>query len=172
MSKFDDLIKEPNLLDLSKKIFNAVLKEDFFVENKSIELSPSLYEAETINFIIADGLGRMFDAFIKNQGGVENFSEVLVTKMLQAVSVMVKMLGNAVLAIERFMQKIKDMIAWTGLFDDGIEKLETSIKNWNKQIEEKVVWPKIAKTIERMKPFVNYNVTECKLLLKEVFVNG
>ena len=57
MSKFYDLIKEPNLLDLSKKIFNAVLNEDFFVENKSIELSPSLCEAESINFIIADGLG-------------------------------------------------------------------------------------------------------------------
>ena len=50
--------------------------------------------------------------------------------------------------------------------------LNKGIKIRNKQIEEKVVWPKIAKTIERMKPFVNYNVTECKLLLKEVFVNG
>ena len=57
MSKFDDLIKEPNLLDLSKKIFNAVLNEDFFTENKEINLSLSLYEAETINYIIADGLG-------------------------------------------------------------------------------------------------------------------
>ena len=45
------------------------------------------------------------------------------------------------------------------------------IKNWNKQIEEKIVWPKIAKTIERMKPFINYNITECKLIMKEVFLN-
>jgi len=45
------------------------------------------------------------------------------------------------------------------------------IKNWNKQIEEKVVWPKIALTMNRMKPFINYNMTECKLILKEIFVN-
>jgi hypothetical protein len=45
------------------------------------------------------------------------------------------------------------------------------VKNWNKQIEEKVVWPKIAHKIARMKPFVNYNMTECKLILKEVFLN-
>ena len=99
------------------------------VDNITVALAPAFTE-------IADGLGKMFDGFVKNQGGVENFSEALVTKMLQAVSVMVKMLGNAVLAIERFMNKIKDMIAWTGLFDDGIEKLETRIKNWNKQIED------------------------------------
>jgi len=46
------------------------------------------------------------------------------------------------------------------------------IKNWNKEIEEKVVWPKIAYTIIRMKPFVNYNLTECKLIMKEIFLNG
>jgi hypothetical protein len=45
------------------------------------------------------------------------------------------------------------------------------VKNWNKQIEEKVVWPKIAHKIARMKPFVNYNMTECKLILKEIFLN-
>ena len=57
MDKFENILKEPNLLDLSKKIYNAVLNEDFFSENKEINLSPSLYEAETINYIIADGLG-------------------------------------------------------------------------------------------------------------------
>jgi len=44
------------------------------------------------------------------------------------------------------------------------------IKNWNKEIDEKVVWPKIALTITRMKPFINYNMTECKLIMKEIFV--
>ena len=57
MDKFENILKEPNLLDLSKKIYNVVLNEDFFTENKEINLSPSLYEAETINYIIADGLG-------------------------------------------------------------------------------------------------------------------
>jgi hypothetical protein len=45
-------------------------------------------------------------------------------------------------------------------------------KNWNKKITEKVVWPKIAYTITKLKPFVNFNATECKLIMKEVFVNG
>jgi len=44
-------------------------------------------------------------------------------------------------------------------------------KNWDKEITEKVVWTKISSTIARLKPFVNFNVTECKLILKEVFVN-
>jgi len=51
-----------------------------------------------------------------------------------------------------------------------LDQVLSFIKNWNIQIKEKVVWPKIANTIERMKPFVNYNLTECKLILKEVFV--
>ena len=53
-----------------------------------------------------------------------------------------------------------------------LDQVLSFIKNWNKQIEEKVVWPKIAKTIERMKPFINYNITECKLIMKEVIKNS
>ena len=45
-------------------------------------------------------------------------------------------------------------------------------KNWDKEITEKVVWPKISSTIAKLKPFVNFNITECKLIMKEVFVNG
>ena len=45
-------------------------------------------------------------------------------------------------------------------------------KNWDKEITEKVVWTKISSTIARLKPFISFNVTECKLILKEVFVNG
>jgi len=45
-------------------------------------------------------------------------------------------------------------------------------KNWDKEITEKVVWTKISSTIARLKPFINFNVTECKLILKEVFING
>jgi len=45
-------------------------------------------------------------------------------------------------------------------------------KNWDKEITENVVWPKISSTIAKLKPFVNFNITECKLIMKEVFVNG
>jgi hypothetical protein len=43
-------------------------------------------------------------------------------------------------------------------------------KVWDKEITEKVVWPKIAHTIKKLKPFVTYNGTETKLIMKEVFV--
>ena len=45
-------------------------------------------------------------------------------------------------------------------------------KNWDKEITEKVVWPEISLKVTRVKPFVNFNATECKLIMKEVFVNG
>ena len=41
-----------------------------------------------------------------------------------------------------------------------------------KEIAEKVVWPEISLKVSRVKPFVNFNATECKLIMKEVFVNG
>ena len=44
--------------------------------------------------------------------------------------------------------------------------------NWNKEITEKVVWPKISYTLTKLKPFVKFNTTECKLIMKEVFING
>ena len=45
-------------------------------------------------------------------------------------------------------------------------------KNWDKEIAEKVVWPEISLKVTRLKPFINFNATECKLIMKEVFVNG
>ena len=45
-------------------------------------------------------------------------------------------------------------------------------KNWDNEITEKVVWPEISLKVSRVKPFVNFNATECKLIMKEVFVNG
>lgn len=43
-------------------------------------------------------------------------------------------------------------------------------KKWDKQIVEKVVWPVHSKRIKKYTPFVNYNETACKLILKEIFV--
>jgi len=45
------------------------------------------------------------------------------------------------------------------------------VKNWNVEIKEKFVWPEIASKVTRVKPFINFNATECKLIMKEVFVN-
>ena len=43
-------------------------------------------------------------------------------------------------------------------------------KNWNMGIKEKVIWPKIASKMAKLKGFLNYNSTECKLIMKEVFL--
>ena len=43
-------------------------------------------------------------------------------------------------------------------------------KNWDKEITENVVWPKISSTLAKLRPFVKFNATECKLIMKEVFV--
>jgi len=43
-------------------------------------------------------------------------------------------------------------------------------KNFSKEITEKVVWPKISSTLARLKPFMRFNETECKMIMKDVFV--
>ena len=44
-------------------------------------------------------------------------------------------------------------------------------KNWDKEIEGKYIWPIWSKRMKKYKPFVKYNQTECKLIMKEVFIN-
>lgn len=43
-------------------------------------------------------------------------------------------------------------------------------KRWDKQIAEQVIWPIHSKRIKKYTPFVKYNPTTVKLILKEVFV--
>lgn len=45
-------------------------------------------------------------------------------------------------------------------------------KVWDKEIDERVVWPKISHTVAKLRPFVTYNQTQAKLIMKEVFVNA
>tara|TARA_S200000501_G_scaffold376878_1_gene433217 strand:- start:883 stop:1485 length:603 start_codon:yes stop_codon:yes gene_type:complete len=44
------------------------------------------------------------------------------------------------------------------------------LKKWDKQISESVVWPDISKKIKKYSPFVKYNLTKCKFIMKEIFV--
>ena len=44
-------------------------------------------------------------------------------------------------------------------------------KDWNKNIKEKIVWPGIYKKMVKLKPFVQFNSTEAKMICKEVFYN-
>jgi len=52
-----------------------------------------------------------------------------------------------------------------------LDQILSFSKNWNKEITEKVVWPKISSTLTRLKPFIKFNETECKMIMKEVFLN-
>ena len=52
-----NIIGKSSLLDLSKKIFNIVLEDDVFPEENEINLNSKILKAETINFVLADGLG-------------------------------------------------------------------------------------------------------------------
>ena len=53
-----------------------------------------------------------------------------------------------------------------------LEHFLSYVQNYNVEIKEKVVWPEIAHKIIRVKPFIKFNMTECKLIIKEIFVNG
>ena len=52
-----NFLDEPNLIDLSKEIFKAVLHDKIEIDTRFELLSQDLYEADTLNFILADGLG-------------------------------------------------------------------------------------------------------------------
>ena len=53
-----------------------------------------------------------------------------------------------------------------------LDNILSYCKNWNKEIKERVVWPHWENKIIKLKPFMSYNQTQCKLIMKEVFVNG
>ena len=57
MRNLETIIDKSNLLDLSKKIFNVVLNTDEFQEEREVNLHSKILNAETINFVLADGLG-------------------------------------------------------------------------------------------------------------------
>ena len=50
-------LEEANILDMSKEIYNTVVDENLKVETRFQLLSKKIEDAETVNFILADGLG-------------------------------------------------------------------------------------------------------------------
>ena len=51
-----------------------------------------------------------------------------------------------------------------------LDTILTFIKRWDKEIKETIIWPEISKKIKKLKPFMNFNLTKCKFILKETFV--
>ena len=52
-----NFLEEPNIVDLAKEICKEVVQNKLEIDTRFTLLSDDLYEAETINFILADGLG-------------------------------------------------------------------------------------------------------------------
>ena len=53
----NNFLNEPNLLQLSVEIFENVVNHESDIELPKNLLSEKIKDAETINFILADGLG-------------------------------------------------------------------------------------------------------------------
>ena len=53
-----------------------------------------------------------------------------------------------------------------------IDRIVNFSRKWDKEIDEKVVWPEISKKLKKVKPFVAYNLVEMRNIMKEVFVNA
>lgn len=51
-----------------------------------------------------------------------------------------------------------------------LDKILSFVKNWDKEITETIIWPEKSFKITKLKPFVNFNITKCKFIMKEVFV--
>ena len=45
------------------------------------------------------------------------------------------------------------------------------IKDWDKQVTEKVVWSDMSRKLRKMKPFISFNKTKAKLIMKEIITN-
>ena len=43
------------------------------------------------------------------------------------------------------------------------------LKDWDKKIKDKIVWPDFYKKAQKFKPFLRFNQTETKIILREVF---
>ena len=52
------------------------------------------------------------------------------------------------------------------------EKILGFMRTMDKSIKEHFIWPEHSKKIRKYMPFVKFNETQCKLIMKEVFLNA
>ena len=50
------------------------------------------------------------------------------------------------------------------------DKILSFTNRWDKEIKETIIWPEKSFKIDKLKPFVNVNLTKCKFIMKEIFV--
>ena len=51
-----------------------------------------------------------------------------------------------------------------------LDTILSFVSRWDKEIKETIIWPEISKKLKKLKPFMNFNLTKCKFILKEIFV--
>ena len=51
-----------------------------------------------------------------------------------------------------------------------LDKVLSFIKRWDKDIAETIIWPEKSFKIKKLSPFIKFNLTKCKFIMKEVFV--
>ena len=98
------------------------------VDNITVALAPALQT-------VVDSLGAIFDTFVESKGGIENFSTVMVDKMLGAIQALIMGLGNVIIGIENFMNNLRDLLGWTGLFDSAMSKLQDKLDAYKQSLE-------------------------------------
>ena len=69
-----------------------------------------------------------------------------------------------------YNMKTTDINSPTFKDDELKEYIEDSIKDWKEKITDKIIWPNFNKKINKFKPFLKFNQTETKLILREVFL--
>ena len=51
-----------------------------------------------------------------------------------------------------------------------LDKVLGFVKRWDKDIAETIIWPEKSFKIKKLSPFIKFNLTKCKFIMKEVFV--
>ena len=51
-----------------------------------------------------------------------------------------------------------------------LDKVLGFVKRWDKEIKETIIWPEKSFKIKKLNPFIKFNLTKCKFIMKEVFV--
>ena len=51
-----------------------------------------------------------------------------------------------------------------------LDKVLGFVKRWDKEIKETIIWPEKSFKLKKLNPFIKFNLTKCKFIMKEVFV--
>ena len=119
-----NFLEEPNLVDLSREVFKAVVRDKVEIDTRFKLLSEDLYKADTINFILADGLG------YENLNSTDSYLNKNVTK---AINTTFPSSTNVALSSIAFMKNpIEHGLIGYYMYDKSQYGLINAL-NWNEE---------------------------------------